>query len=161
MIRETRVLRFLLVLLLLGLVLGCGLLYVLSLESAQAWPELAHLRLPVYLAALAGFVPVVLASRSVFDLLEAVDRGAAFSARTVEILRRLRLLGGVVAGCLGLGFVGFWVATGLMHPTLVFLWFVAEVAALFVVTLVALLERLLERLLVAALEPGRDSALTV
>jgi hypothetical protein len=157
MIRETRVLRFLLVLLLLGLVLGCGLLYVLSLESAQAWPELAHLRLPVYLAALAGFVPVVLASRSVFDLLEAVDRGAACSARTVEILRRLRLLGGVVAGCLGLGFVGFWVATGLMHPTLVFLWFVAEVAALFVVTVVALLERLL----VAALEPGRDSALTV
>ena len=74
--------------------LGCGLLYVLSLESAQAWPELAHLRLPVYLAVLAGFVPVIMAIASVFDLLEAVDRGAAFSARTVEILRRLRLLGG-------------------------------------------------------------------
>jgi hypothetical protein len=99
MIRETRVLRFLLVLLLLGLVLGCGLLYVLSLESAQAWPELAHLRLPVYLAVLAGFVPVVMASRSVFDLLEAVDRGAACSARTIEIPRRMRLLFGVFAGC--------------------------------------------------------------
>ena len=157
MIRKTRFLRFLLVLLLLGLALGCGLLYVLSLESAQAWPELAHLRLPVHLAVLAGFVPVVMAIASVFDLLEAVDRGAAFSARTVEILRRLRLLGGVVAGCLGVGFVGFWVATGLMHPTLAFLWFVAQVAALVLFTMVALLERIL----VAALERRRDSALTV
>jgi hypothetical protein len=157
MIRETRFLRFLLVLLLLGLVLGCGLLYAFSLEAAQAWPELAYLRLPVYLAVLAGLLPVVMAIASVFDLLEAVDRGAASSTRTVEILRRLRLLGGVFAGCLGLGFVGFWVATGLMHPTLVFLWFVAQVAALVLVTMVALLERLL----VAALERRRDSALTV
>src|SRR5688572_23314485 len=125
MLRETRFLRFLLALLLLGLVLGCGLLYVLSLESAQAWPELALLRLPVYLALLVGVVPVVMASRSAFDLLEAVDRGAAVSARTAEILRRLRLLGGGFAGYLVLAPVGFWVATGLMHPTLVFLWFVA------------------------------------
>ena len=157
MLRETRFLRILLVLLLLGLVLGCALLYALSLESARAWPELAHLRLPVCLAALAGFVPVVMASRSVFDLLEAIDRGAAFSSRTVEILGRLRLLSGIVAGYLGLGFVGFWAATGVMHPTLVFLWFVAEVGALFVVTVVALLERLL----VAALERRRAGALTV
>jgi hypothetical protein len=68
MIRETKFLRFLLVLLLLGLVLGCGLLHVLSLESAQAWTGLAHLRLPVHLAALAGLVPVVMAITSVFDL---------------------------------------------------------------------------------------------
>jgi hypothetical protein len=53
--------------------------------------------------------------------------------------------------------VGFWIATGLMHPTLVFLWFVAQVAALVLVTMGALLERLL----VAALERRRGSALTV
>ena len=157
MIRETRYLRFLLVLLLFGLVLGCGLLYAFSLEAAQAWPELAHLRLPLYAAVVAGLLPVLMAIRSVFDLLEAVDRSAAVSARTVEILRRLRLLSGVFAGCLGVGSVGFWVATGLMHPTLVFLWFVAQVAALVLLTMVALLERLL----VAALERRRDSELTV
>src|SRR5688572_28934066 len=116
---ETKTLRFLLVTLLLGLLLGCGLLYGFSLESAQVWPELAHLRLPLYLAVIAGIVPVVVAITCAFDVLEAVDRGAAFSARTVEILRRCRLSMGVVAGYLVLGLVGFEAATGLLHPTLV------------------------------------------
>ena len=141
--QETRTLRFLLVLLLVGLALGCGLLYALGLESARAWPELVHLRLPVFLAALVGCVPLVLVARSVFDFLALVDRGAAFSVRTVEVLRRVRLLVGAFAGYLGLGFVGLWVAAGLMHPTLALLWVGAEVAAVFLVTLVALLERLL------------------
>jgi hypothetical protein len=157
MTRETRTLRFLLVLLLLALVLGCGLLYGLSLEEAQAAPELAHLRLPVYVAAVVALVPVVLAITAVYAFLGAVDEGAAFSARTVEILRRLRLLIGVFAGYLVLGLLGFWIATGLVHPTLVFLWCVVEVAALFLFTMVALLERIF----VAALALSEDSELTV
>jgi hypothetical protein len=140
--RETNILRFLLVMLVLVLVGGCGLLHVLSLESARAWPELADLRLPVYLAVLVGLLPLVMAVRSIFDFLEAVDRGAVFSARTVEILRRLRLLTGVFAGYLALGLVGVWTATGLMHPTLVFLWLGVEAAALFLFTMLALLERI-------------------
>src|SRR4051794_17675692 len=125
MTRETRILRWLLGLLLLALVLGCGLLYGLSLEEAQARPELAHLRLPVYIAAVGGILPVVAAIMSVFGFLTAVDEGAAFSERTVEILRRLRLLIGVFAGYLVIGLVGLAVATGLPHPTLLFLWCVA------------------------------------
>jgi hypothetical protein len=153
--RHTSALRFLLALLLLALVLGSGLLYGFSLESARAWPELAHLRLPVYLAALVGCVPLVVAIRSVVDFLGLVDGGAAFSARTVEVLRRFRLSVGAFAGCLGLGSMVFWVATDLMHLTLVFLWFVAEVAALTVCAMAALLERLLARAL------AQDTALTV
>jgi hypothetical protein len=157
MTRQTTILRSLLGMLLLGLVLGCGWLHGLSLESADASPELAHLRLPVLLAVLAGLVPVVMAIKAVFDFLEAVDRGATCSARTVEILRRLRLLLGVFAGYLALGFGGFWGATGLMHPTLVLLWFVLEVAALFLFAMVALLEQIL----VDALELRQDDELTV
>jgi hypothetical protein len=152
MTRLTRILRFLLALLLLGLVVGCGLLYAFSLEAARAWPELAHLRLLLYAAALVALVPVAAAVKPAFDLLELVDRGAAFSDRSAEVLRRLRLLTGTFAGCLGLGFVGFQVATGVLHPTLVFIWFVAQVAALFLCTLVALIERLL----VAALRRRQD-----
>lgn len=154
---ETRILRCLLVLFLLGLALGCGLLYALGLESARAWPELAHLRLPVYLAALVGCVPVVLVIRSVFEFLDVVDRGAAFSVRTVEILRRVRLLVGVFAGCLALGLVGFWVVSDLMHPTLVLLWLAVELPAVFLVTLLALIERIL----VGALGRRQDVELPV
>jgi hypothetical protein len=157
MARETKFLRLLLVALLLVLVLTCGLLYIFSLESAQAWPELAHLRLPISVAVLVGLIPVAWAIKSVFDFLGLVDRGDAFSAHTVRILRRLRLLIGVFAGYLGLGFVGFMAATGRMHPTLFFLWFMAEVAALFLFTMVALLERIF----VVALELREDNELTV
>ena len=157
MTRETRLLRFLLMLLLLAIMLSCGLLYGLSLEEAQASPELAHLRLPIYVAAVVAFVPVVASITSVFAFLEAVDDGAAFSTRTIEILRRLRLLIGVFAGYLVLGLAGFMAATGRVHPTLIFLWCVVEVAALFLFTMVVLFERIF----VVALELSEDSELTV
>jgi hypothetical protein len=157
MTRETRFLRFLLVLLLSVLVLSCGFLYVLSLESARNAPELAYLRLPVYFAAVVGLVPVVAAIRGLFAFLGAVDDGAAFSPRTVEILRRIKALIGIFAGYLIVGLVGFWAATGLMHPTIFFAWFVLEVAALFLFTMVALLTRIF----VVALELREDNELTV
>jgi hypothetical protein len=106
---------------------------------------------------LAGLLPVVAAIASVFDFLAVVDRGAAFSLRTVEILRRFRLSVGLVAGCLTLGLVGFWVAADLMHPTLVLLCAVLDAVALVAVTLAALLERILA----GALALSRDVDLTV
>jgi hypothetical protein len=157
MTRETTFLRFLLGTLLFVLFLGCLFLYGLSVEEAQTSPDLAHLRVPVYIAVVVGLLPVVAAIRSLFDFLGAVEDGAAFSARTVEILRRMRLLIGVFAGYLVLCLVGFWAATGRMHPTLLFAWFVVEVAALFLFTMVALLERIF----VVALELREDNELTV
>lgn len=155
--RDTGILRCLLALLLLVLLMGSGLLYLASLEGAQNWPELAHLRLPIYLAVLIGLIPVVAAIRAVFAFLAVVDRGEALSTRTVEILRRLRLLVGLFAAYFVLGLVGFWAVTGMMHASLLFTWFGLEVAALFVFTMVSLLERVF----VAALELRQDNELTV
>lgn len=157
MTRDTRLLRILLVLILVVLILASGLLYVISLDSARSWPELAHLRLPIYLAVVLGLVPVVVATRLVFSFLTVVDRGGAFSARTVVILGHLRLLIGVFAAYATLVLTGAWAAMRLMHPTLVFCWFAVEVAALFLFTVVALLERIFA----AALELREDTELTV
>ena len=157
MTRHTRLLRLLLVLVLVVLVLAAGLLYVVSLDSARSWPELAHLQLPIYLAVIGGLVPVVVAIRLVFDLLAVVDRGDVFSARAVLSLGRLKLLIGVFAAYAALVLAGSWAAMRLMHPTLVVLWFAVEVAALFLYTVVALLERVLT----AALELRVDTELTV
>src|SRR3712207_4520684 len=98
MTRETRFLRVLLVLLLVVVFATCAALYAISLESASAAPELAYLRVPLYLAVVAAFVPVVMAVKAVFAFLGAVDDGQAFSERTVEVLRRLTVLVGVFAG---------------------------------------------------------------
>ncbi len=155
--RETTLLRWLSGMVLFGLVLACGILYILSVESADSWPELAHLQLPIYVAVVVGVIPVVLGVRSVFDFLEVVDQGEAFSARTVHILHRLRLLIGAFAGYFVLGLVGFWTVVGMIHPTLLFAWFALEVTALFLFTLVALLERIF----VAALGLREDHELTV
>jgi hypothetical protein len=66
------------------------------------------------------------------------------------------VLVGIFAGNLVLGIVGFWAATGLMHPTVLFAWFVLEVAALFLFTMVSLLTRIF----VVALELREDNELT-
>ena len=155
--RETRVLRVLLVMFVAGLVLASGLLYIVSLESAVNFPELAPVRLPVYVAVLVGLVPLVVAVKVVFDLLGVVDQGEAFSVRTVRLLRRLKVLFGITVAYLVLGLVGVSVAFGQTHPGILLGWLAAEVVALFLFTLAALLEGLFA----AALVLRQDNELTV
>jgi hypothetical protein len=161
MTRETKLLRALLVMFLVGLVMASGLIYIVSLDLAALYPELAHLRLPIYVAVLVGLVPMIVAVKVVFDLLGVVDQGEAFSPRTVRLLRRLKVLFGITAAYLVLGLVGVsvatWVAMGQMIPSSLLVWFAGEVVTLFLFTLVALLERLFA----AALELRQDNELTV
>ena len=161
MTQETRFLRVLLVMFLVGLVLALGLLYIISLDLAAAFPEVAHLRLPIYVAVLVGLIPVIVAVKVVFDFLSVVDQGEAFSVQTVRLLRRLKVLLGITAAYLVLGLVGVsaatWVAMGQMIPASLLVWFAGEVVTLFLFTLVALLERLFA----AALELRQDNEPTV
>jgi hypothetical protein len=146
---------------LVGLVLASGLLYIVSLDLAAVYPELANLRLPIYVAVLVGLVPVIVAVKVVFDFLGVVDQGEAFSTRTVRLLRRLKVLVGITAAYLVLGLGGVWVAAwvalGQTKASMLLGWFAAEVVTLFLFTLVALLERLFA----AALELRQDNELTV
>ena len=161
MTRETRLLRVLLVMFLVGLVLASGLLYIVSLDLAAVYPKLANLRLPAFGAVLVGLVPVIVAVKVVFNFLSVVDQGEAFSTRTIRLLRRLKMLIGITAAYLTLGLVGVWVAAwvamGQTKASMVLGWIAAEVVALFLYTLVALLERLFS----AALALRQDHELTV
>ena len=161
MTRETKLLRLLLVLILVVIVLASGLLYIISLDFAAAYPEVAHLRLPIYVAVLVGLAPVFVAVKVVFDFLSVVDQGEAFSPQTVRLLRRLKVLLAITAAYLVLGLGGvsaaIWVAMGQMIPSSLLAWFAAEVVTLFLFTLVALLERIFTD----ALELRQDNKLTV
>ena len=150
--RQTLVLRGLLVLFLTGLLLASGLLYIVSLDLAAQYPELAQMRMPIYLAILVGCLPVVVAVQVVFALLRVIDQGGAFSPHTVVLLRRLSMLFGFSAGYFMLGLVAVWLAIGQMHVLILFGWFAAETVALFLLTLAALLGRLVAAALRAA--PG-------
>jgi Protein of unknown function (DUF2975) len=79
MTRETKLLRALPGMLLVGLALASGLLYIVGLDLATDYPEVAHLRLPTYVAVLVGLAAVVMGVKIVFDLLSVVERGEAFS----------------------------------------------------------------------------------
>src|SRR5659263_146080 len=142
MTRQTTILRALLVTFMVGLVMVSGLLYIVSLDSAALYPELAHLRLPIYVAVLAGLVPTIVAVKVVLDLLRVVDQGEAFSPRTVRLLRRLKVLFGITAAYLVVGPAGvsvaIWSAMGRTHPSILLGWIAAEVVALFLFTLAAL-----------------------
>jgi len=146
---------------LVGLVMASGVLYIASLDYATRHPELTDLRLPIYIAVLVGLVPMIVAVKVVFDLLRVVDLGEAFSLQTVRLLRRLKGLFGITVAYLVLGLVGFlaavWVAMGQMKAYILLPWFAAEVVALFLFTLAALLEGLFA----AALQLRQDNELTV
>ena len=161
MTEATSLLRVLLMMLLAGLVMTSGLLYIVSLDLAGAYPELAHLRMPIYVAVLVGLVSVVMGVKVVFDLLRVVDQGEAFSARTVRLLGRLKALVGITAAYEVLGLAGVlvatWVAMGRTKAHMLLPWLAAEVVTLFLFTLVALLERLFA----AALELRQDNKLPV
>jgi len=159
--RETTSLRALLVVFTFGLALASGVLYLVSLDFAASYPELAHLRAPIYIAMVAGLIPTIVAVKVVFNLLTVVDDGEAFSPETVQLLRQLKVLFGITAAYLALGFVGvsiaLWAAIGQGHVSILLGWIAGEVVALFLVTLAALLERLFA----AALELRQDNELTV
>ncbi len=142
---------------LVGLMVASGLLFIISLDFAAEFPSLGHLRVAIFVAVLVGLLPVVVAAQVVFTLLTLVDQREAFSLRTVLLLRRLSLLFGLAAGYLVIGLAGVWIATGQMHPSILLGWFAAEVVALFLFTLAALLGRLFA----AALELRQDNELTV
>ena len=97
----------------------------------------------------------------VFDFLGVVDQGEAFSARSVGLLRRLKLIFASIAAYEVLGFVGISVATlvamGQMKTYMLLSLFAAEVVGLFFFALVALLERLFA----TALKLRQENELTV
>jgi len=65
-----------------------------GIESiAREFPEAGHLLLPVFVAIVVGTIPVLAGLATVWQLAEvATAPSAAFSARTLGLLRRLRVL---------------------------------------------------------------------
>ena len=96
-----------------------------------------------------------------FDFLGVVDQGEAFSARSVGLLRRVKLLFAIIAAYEVLGFVGVSVATlvamGQTKAYMLLGWFAAEVVGLFFFVVFALLERLFA----SALKLRQENELTV
>ncbi|MBO1752065.1 DUF2975 domain-containing protein [Actinotalea sp. BY-33] len=139
---ETKILRLLLFVLAGGVVAAAGVLYLLSLESAATLPEYAHLRLPTYLGAVAGFLPVLVGIGLLLRFLRLVDAGEAFSTPTVRVFRQVKLLIAGVAVYYLVGLVAFNLAFGQGHPGVFLAWLGLEIAILLLLGGFALLERL-------------------
>ena len=139
---ETSIQRALLVVLAVGLGVAAGVLYLLSLDSAAAWPEYAHLRLPTFLGVVLGFLPVLVGIGLLFRFLRLVDAGEAFSAPTLRVFRQVKVLIAGVAVYYVIGLVAFHVAFGQGQPAVLLAWLGLEVAILLLFAAFALLERL-------------------
>jgi uncharacterized membrane protein len=158
MSRYTGLLRLLLALVTVVVAMGCGLLYVVSLDLAASYPEVAHLRVPIFLAVVACLVPGLVAVHALWMFLGLVDRDEAFSEGTVRLLRRIRLCFGAMAACLLVSVVAVCLALlPLQSPSVPLAWFGGEVVAVFLFTFAALLERLFSN----AVELRQDNELTV
>ena len=142
----TGLLRALMVLLGLGVALAVGLLYIESLDMAVAFPEVAHLRIPIFVAVMVGLLPGLVAVHALWMILDLVDHGASCSSATVGLLGRIRRCFTVTAVYVPVALIVVWVALlPLQHPSVLLVGLGGEVVALFLMTLAALLERLLGR----------------
>lgn len=143
---HTGLLRVLIVLLGLGLALAAGLLHVMSLDMAVAFPEAAHLPIPIFVAVVVGLLPGLVALHALWMILDLVDHGAACSSATVGLLGRIRRCFTVTAVYVPLTLIVVWVAMlPLQHPSVLLVGLGGEVVALFLMALAALLERLIDR----------------
>lgn len=139
---RTFLVRVMLALLLVGIVVGVGVLYLLSEESVRIYPELSHLQIPIFIAVIIGLIPILLGILATFSFLKLVDRGEAFSRTTAALFRRLKFLLGLTAGYLILGFFGVAVAVGQVHPGGLLVLLGGLIVVLFLLALASLLEEL-------------------
>jgi hypothetical protein len=136
----TVALRLLLLALTAGAVLAYALLYAISLDLAQSYPSLAHLRLPLFLVAVGAAVPALVAVHALWRFATLVDKGEAFSAQSVRLLRRLRNCFAVLAVYVLVAFVGVTVAMEPgQNPGVFLAACVGEVVALFLFTFAAVM----------------------
>lgn len=139
---KTHALRLLLAALAVGVLLGSGVLYLISLESADGWPEYAHLRLPVYLGVVVSFMPVLVGIGLLFRFLRLVDAGEAFSEPALAALHRVKLLIAGVAAYYLFGLVAFHLTFGQGQPGIWLAWLGLELALLLLLGGFALMEQL-------------------
>jgi hypothetical protein len=136
----TFALRGLLLVLAAGIVLAYLVLYIVSLDLAQTYPALGHLRIPLFITAVVAAIPGMVALHALLSFAALVARGEAFSTRTVTLLRRIRNCFAVTAVYLLVAFVGVTVAMAPGQSPSVFLaWCVGEVISLFLFTFAAVM----------------------
>lgn len=138
---ETLALRVQLGFVVFVLVLSAGLLFLLSAESAQSYPELAHLQIPIYVAMLVGYIPVLAAIVLAFRSLKSLDEGTPLVAVVQQALPRLKMLTTGFIVYMVIFLVGSAAALGDMHPSQPFLWLVVEMAAVLLWTSLCLVDR--------------------
>lgn len=123
-----------------------GLLVLMNferIESERAYPALAHLGWPVYLAVIAGFVPVFLGIGSAWRWTRLAGRGAGRSPAAVAAVRRISHCGLAVSAWFTAGLPAWLIASGGMDPPFITLWMLVNVPTWFVILTAALFARAL------------------
>jgi len=139
----TRLLRVLIVVFAAGLAVGILMLHWLSLDVAQTYPEVAHLRAAAFWAAVVGLVPLVVAAGGMWHFLTFVDRGEAFSAASSRLLRQVSAVFLALAVYIPVAALVLGGAVPQSNPTLTLAVIGAESVAVFLMAACALLARLL------------------
>lgn len=141
----TIALRALLVLLALGAALAYFVLYLVSVDLAASYPPLAHLRVPLFLAAVLAGVPAAVALGALWRFATLVGHGEGFSPSTVRLLRLMRNCFAVVAIYLLVAFIATTIAMEPgQNPGVFLAWCASEVISIFLFTFTAVMVRLFD-----------------
>lgn len=125
-----------------------GLLALLNLariDAEREYPALAHLGWPVYLAVIAGFVPVFLGIAAAWRWARLAGRGEGRSPAAVAALGRISRCGLAVSAWFTAGLPAWLVASGGMDPPFITFWVLVNVPTWFVILTSALFARTLSQ----------------
>jgi hypothetical protein len=154
----TVALRGLLLVLAAGVAFAYLLLYLVSVDLAQQYPVLAHLRLPLFTVAVIAAIPGLVALQALWSFATRAARGEAFSLHAVALLRRIRNCFAATAAYLLVAFTAVTIAMQPGQSPSVFLAFVVgEIISLFLFTFAAVMVGLFDN----ATSLREENALTV
>jgi len=131
---------------------------LIGMKISEQYPVLAHLRLPLFIAAVVAAIPSLVALHALWSFASLVASGEAFSPRAVALLRRIRNCFAVTAAYLLVAFTAVTIAMQPGQSPSVFLAFVVgEIISLFLFTFAAIMVGLFDN----ATSLREENALTV
>lgn len=119
------------------------LVNLMRISNERAYPELAHLGIPVYIGVILGFVPVFIGIARVASFAALYGRGQAATHEGADTMRDVKRCAVWVSAWFTAGMPAWWIASQGMDPPLIMAWIFVQLPTSFVFIASALLEQLL------------------
>lgn len=128
----------------------------LARNAAEQAPEFAYLQYPVLIGLYVTAVPFFMALHQAWQLLNYIEKNAAFSELSVSTLNKIKYCGNAIASLYAVGTI-LLLTQNALHPGVVIIGFLVMFTSIVIAVFAAILQKLLKN----ALEIKSENELTI